>query len=82
MIFAILLHFYDRLIANTLHFYELLFVIKLLFQERPPPCPSVIHYVKDRLAERSTRCSLLESEINRSSLFLPHAAFSAQRGCV
>ena len=46
MIFAILLHFYDRLIADTLHFYELLFVIKLLFQERPPPCPSVIQYVK------------------------------------
>jgi len=46
MIFAILLHFYDRLIADTLHFYEPLFVIKLLFQERPPLCTSVIQYVK------------------------------------
>ncbi len=46
MIFAIILHFYERLCVTILHFYECLLVLLPLFQERLDSHPLVIHYVK------------------------------------
>lgn len=47
MIFAIILHFYERLYVTILHFYECLLVLLPPFQERLDSHPLVIHYVKE-----------------------------------